>query len=57
MFSVYEKPIIALYDKYAKADPATQSLLTYNDYMKFGKTYGLYPAILSSLDFIYVYKT
>jgi hypothetical protein len=48
MYGMYEKPISALYEKYAKADPATQGLLTYNDYMKFGKTYILYPTILSS---------
>jgi hypothetical protein len=48
MYNLYDKPIVALYDKYAKADPATQGLMTYNDYMRFGKTYGLYPSILSS---------
>jgi len=48
MYGLYEKPISALYDKYAKADPATQGLLTYNDYMKFGKTYSLYPIVLTS---------
>lgn len=57
MYTQYEKAIQAFYDKHAKADPATQGLLTYAEYMKIGKINALYPTILTSQDYIYVYKT
>ncbi len=48
IYAQYDKAITAFYDKYAKADPATQGLLTYAEYMKIGKLNSLYPAILTS---------
>jgi hypothetical protein len=44
----YDRAITAFYDKYAKADPATQGLLTYAEYMKIGKLHALYPTIVTS---------
>jgi len=57
MFSFYEAGLKGFYDKHAKLDRNADGLLTYQEYMKLGKEIKIYPGIISSQDYIYIYKT
>lgn len=57
MFSFYEQSLKGLYDKYAKLDRNADGLLTYAEYMRIGKELRVYPSLVSSQDYIYIFKT
>jgi hypothetical protein len=57
MFTFYETSLKAFYDKWAKLDRSADGLLTYAEYMHLGKEMKVYPNLVSSQDYIYIYKT
>lgn len=57
MFSFYDTSLKQFYDKQAKLDPNAGGLLSYNEYMRMGKVMNIYPGLISSQDYIYIYKT
>jgi hypothetical protein len=57
MFTFYEGSLKALYEKWAKLDRSADGLLTYAEYMRLGKDLKVYPSLVTSQDYIYIYKT
>jgi hypothetical protein len=57
MFGYYEQGLKALYQKQAMLDRSADGLLTYAEYMRFGKEQKIYPNVLTSQDYIYIFKT
>jgi Ca2+-binding EF-hand superfamily protein len=46
-----------LYEKYSKLDRNADGLLTYAEFMKLGKDMKVFPTVISSQDYIYIFKT
>ena len=57
MFTFYETSLKGLYDKWVKLDRNADGLLTYAEYMHLGKELKVYPNLVTSQDYIYIYKT
>jgi Ca2+-binding EF-hand superfamily protein len=46
-----------LYEKYSKLDRNADGLLTYAEFMRLGKDMKVFPTVISSQDYIYIFKT
>lgn len=46
-----------MYEKYSKLDRNADGLLTYAEFMKLGKDMKVFPTVISSQDYIYIFKT
>ena len=57
MFACYEQSLKGLYEKYAKLDRTADGLLTYAEYMRIGKELKVFPSVITSQDYIYIFKT
>ena len=46
-----------MYEKYSKLDRNADGLLTYAEFMRLGKDMKVFPTVISSQDYIYIFKT
>ncbi|CDW79816.1 UNKNOWN [Stylonychia lemnae] len=57
VFNLYEKALLTQFEQYCKMDSTDVTKLSYNSFLKLGNKLSITPTIITSQDYIYIYKT